>query len=52
MRKWDIALRHARVVRELAALQVVVSSTAELVLGHLPNETSRAEAMNELTAQI
>jgi hypothetical protein len=49
---WDTALRHAEVVRELAALQVVMSSTVELVLGHLPNETSRAEVMNELTAQI
>jgi hypothetical protein len=40
---------HAGMVRELATLQTTVSSVAELVLGHLPDETSLVEIMNELT---
>jgi hypothetical protein len=33
------ALHHTEMARELTTLQVVVSSIAELVLGHSPNET-------------
>jgi hypothetical protein len=44
------ALNRAEVVRELTALRSTVSSVVELVLGLSPNETSRVEFMNELTA--
>jgi hypothetical protein len=43
---------HAGMVRELATLQTTVSSVAELVLGHLPDETSLVEIMNEGRLQI
>jgi hypothetical protein len=50
VRMWAAALNHAEVVRELTALRSTVSSVVELVLGLSPNETSRVEFMNELTA--
>jgi hypothetical protein len=39
-RMWATTLCHTEIVRELAALWAVVSSTTELVLGRSPNETS------------
>jgi hypothetical protein len=50
-RFWATALCHTEMARELTALQVVVSSTVELVLGCSPNETSRVEVTNELVAK-
>jgi hypothetical protein len=46
------ALHHAGVDGELTMLEAAVSSTAELVLGRSPCETSRVEVMNELTAKF
>jgi hypothetical protein len=40
------------VVGELTALRAAVSSTVELVLGCLTDETSQVEVMNELTAKF
>jgi hypothetical protein len=51
MRMQAAALRHARVVGELAALWVAVSSVAKLVIGRSPGETS-VECMNKLTAKF
>jgi hypothetical protein len=51
-RMWVTALLHARMVRELTALRAAVSSTVELVLGCLPDETSRVEIKNEMTAKF
>jgi hypothetical protein len=51
-RMWATTLCHTEIVRELAALWVVVSSTTELVLGRSPNETSWVEVMNELVAKF
>jgi hypothetical protein len=42
------ALRRTEVVRDLAMLQAVVSSSVELVLGRTPDETFRVEVMDEL----
>jgi hypothetical protein len=49
---WAAALRHAEMVGELTALQLVVSSVVEEVLGRLPNETFRVEVMDELVAKF
>jgi hypothetical protein len=46
------ALCHAGVVGELTALWAAVSSTVELVLGCLTDETSQVEVMNKLTAKF
>jgi hypothetical protein len=46
------ALCHAGVVRELAVLRATVSSAADLVLGHSPDETSRVEVMTKLTTNF
>jgi hypothetical protein len=45
-------LRHTEMARVLAALRVVVSSTVELELGHLPNETFWVEVVEELVAEF
>jgi hypothetical protein len=52
VRIWPAALHHTEMVREVTALQVGVSSTAELVLGHLPGEMSRVDVVNELVAKF
>jgi hypothetical protein len=49
---WVAALCHTKMVEELAVLWAAVSSTAELVLGCSPNETSLVEVMNELVAKF
>jgi hypothetical protein len=41
------ALRHTKMVGELAALQEIVSSTAESALGRSPNDTFRVEVVGE-----
>jgi hypothetical protein len=46
------ALCHTGVVGELTALRAAGFSTAELVLGCLPDETSQVEVMNELTTKF
>jgi hypothetical protein len=46
------ALCHTKMIRELATLWAAVSSVMELVLGQLPNESSRVEVMNELVAKF
>jgi hypothetical protein len=46
------ALCHAGAIGELTALRAAGFSTAELVLGCLPDETSQVEVMNELTAKF
>jgi hypothetical protein len=51
-RLWAAALRHTKMAGELTALWAVVSSTAELVLGRSPNETSQVEVMNKLVAKF
>jgi hypothetical protein len=51
-RMWATTLRHAMVIRELAARQAVVTSAMERVLRRSPDETSRVDVMNELTAKI
>jgi hypothetical protein len=49
---WATTLHHAMVIRELAARQAVVTSAMERVLRRSPDETSRVDVMNELTAKI
>jgi hypothetical protein len=39
-------------VAELTTLQAAISSTAELVLGHSPNETFQMEVINELVVEF
>jgi hypothetical protein len=46
------AIRHIEMARELAALRATVTSTVELVLGHLSDETFWVEIMDELVAQF
>jgi hypothetical protein len=46
------ALCHTKMIRELAMLWAAVSAVMELVLGQLPNESSRVEVMNELVAKF
>jgi hypothetical protein len=46
------ALRHTGVVGELNVLWATVSSTMELMLGCSPDETSRVDVMNKLTAKF
>jgi hypothetical protein len=46
------ALHHTGVVLQLTMLWATVPSTTELVLGHLPRETSWVEVMNELTTKF
>jgi hypothetical protein len=48
----DTALCHTEMVRDPVVLQVVVTSTAESVLGRLPNETFRVQVMGELVAKF
>jgi hypothetical protein len=43
---------HIEMVGELAALRAVVTSAAELVLGHSPNESFLVEIVDELVAQF
>jgi hypothetical protein len=51
-RMWATTLHHAMVIRELAVRQAVVTSAMERVLRRSPDETSRVDVMNELTAKI
>jgi hypothetical protein len=44
-------LHHNEMVRELAAFRVVVSSTAELVLGRSPNNVAWMKVVGELVAE-
>jgi hypothetical protein len=46
------ALCHTEVDRELAELRTALSSTTELVLGLLLDETFRVEVMGELVAEF
>jgi hypothetical protein len=46
------ALLHAEMVRELAMLWVVVSSTVEFTPEHSPNETFRVKIVDELIAEF
>jgi hypothetical protein len=46
------ALHHTEMVRELAALRVVVSSVAESTLGRSPNEIFCVEVVGELVAEL
>jgi hypothetical protein len=46
------AICHIEMAMELATLQVTVTSTVELVLGHSSDETFRVEITNELVAQF
>jgi hypothetical protein len=50
--KQAATLHHTEIARELATLQVAVSSVVELVLGCSPNETSWVEVTNELVANF
>jgi hypothetical protein len=49
---WVAALHHAKVVGELAALWVAVSSTTELVLGCSLDEIFRVKVMDKLVAEF
>jgi hypothetical protein len=51
-RMWATALRHTKMAGELAALQAVVSSTMELVLGSSRNERFWLEIMDELVVEF
>jgi hypothetical protein len=46
------ALYHIEMVRELAALHTVVSSTMEFVLRHSPNKTFQMEIVDKLIAEF
>jgi hypothetical protein len=46
------ALYHTEMARELVVLQVAVSSTVELVLGHMPDETFWVEVVDELVVEF
>jgi hypothetical protein len=45
-------IHHTEMARELTVLREAVSSTAELALGHSPNETFRVEVVGELVAEF
>jgi hypothetical protein len=47
-----VALRHAEMAKELATLQVAVSSTTEIVFGCSPTEALRVEVEDELVAKF
>jgi hypothetical protein len=49
---WHVALRHTKVVEELAAFQATVSSATESVLGRSLGNTAHAEMVNELVAEF
>jgi hypothetical protein len=46
------ALRHTEMARELAVLWVALSSAAELVFGHSPDEIFRVEVVGKLVAEF
>jgi hypothetical protein len=46
------ALHHTEMVRELAVLQVTVSSVVESALGHSPNDTFHVEVVGELVTKF
>jgi hypothetical protein len=47
-----VALHHTEMVKELAVLRAVVSSTAELVLGCSPDDTSHVEVVGEVATEF
>jgi hypothetical protein len=49
---WIAALRHPEMARELAVLQVVVSSTTEFTLGCLLNKTFWVDVLDELVTEF
>jgi hypothetical protein len=47
-----VALRHTKMVRDLAALRAMVSSATESALGRSPNKIFRMEVVGELVAEF
>jgi hypothetical protein len=49
---WIATLCHTEMVRELATLRSVVTSTMKFVLGRSPDKTFRVEVVDELVAKF
>jgi hypothetical protein len=49
---WITGLCHTEMVDHLAALRTAVSSAAEFVLSHSPNEAFRVEVVDELVTEF
>jgi hypothetical protein len=49
---WIAALFHIEMAKELAALQVAMSSAVKFMLRRSPNETFQVEVMDELVTEF